>query len=176
MSNQSLSRDSDDRSLRPHSEEAVGADQPTQSFGDITLPNLYPPAGRSMEWTPAVPQEQSSKPEATTVSPRSAGETAWFTIGKINQFLYWLLGVLEVWFLLRFFLKLVGARADNPFASFLYGTSAPLLLPFRTILPTTQLPGTSVIEWSTLIGMLVYALVTIAVIRFLRLLVTEPQV
>jgi uncharacterized protein YggT (Ycf19 family) len=174
VSNQGLSRDGDGRPLRPRSEDVAGMDQPIQAFDDVTLPSLYPDYDRGMERA-AEPQERVIDQAAVARSTPGYGSNAWLTITKFNQFLYWLLAVLEVWFLLRFFLELVGARADNPFASFLYSTSYPLLLPFHTILPNTQLPGTAVIEWSTLIGMLVYALVIVAVVHFLRLLVTTPQ-
>jgi len=175
VSNQGLSRDND-RSLRPRSEERSGADQPTQDLDDVTLPSLYPAPRQGLQ--PAVPPPVHYEPTSEANAPASASQgssaSAWFMINKFNQFLQWLLAVLEVWFLLRFFMLLIGASPSNAFASFLYSTSYPLLLPFHSILPSTHLIGSSVIEWSTLIGMLVYALVTVAVIRFLRLLVSEP--
>jgi len=96
--------------------------------------------------------------------------TAVFAIAKLNDFLLWLLVVLEVTLLLRFFLKLIGANQSNGFARFLYAFTDIILRPFSNILGNF-----STFEWSTLIGMLVYWLVFYAIRYFLRLLITNPS-
>lgn len=108
--------------------------------------------------------------EADIEEQRSPRNSFTFGIAKFNQFLTWLLWVLEVLFFLRFLMKLLGAIPTNPFIHLLYGMTDPLLAPF-----TAALGKQSRVEWDTLLGMLVYFLVILALMRLLRLFVTEPE-
>lgn len=135
-------------------------------------PHPYQPA--SYERSPSAPTPHiaqevvyDSEPEP----PRPARSTMTFSIAKFNQFLKWLLSVIEVMFALRFFLSFFGTSTNNPFISLLTSITNPLLAPFRTALNTQN----SGIEWYMLLAMLVYFLVIVALVRLLRLFVTEPE-
>ncbi len=119
--------------------------------------------------TPHIPQDvvYDSEPEPEA-PPRSA---VTFSIAKFNQFLKWLLSVIEVMFGLRFLLSLISTSTSNAFISLLTKITDPLLAPFKTAL---QVQDTGA-EWYILLAMLVYFLVIIALVRFLRLFVTEPE-
>lgn len=177
MSNQGPSRSDDGQRRRPRGDELLGPDQPTRPFDDNNrLPSLYGPSMMpvsSQEYDPVVAQDE---PVGPSVSSRP---NAKFAIGKFNQFLYWLLMVIEVWLFLRLLMKLLVASPTNPFAMLLYGSSDPLLLPFDKILPTlvfgTGTGNHPALELSTLVAMLVYALVFSALVRFLNLLVSSPR-
>ncbi len=114
------------------------------------------------------PEEYETSSETAPRLPRSR---IIFSIAKCNQFLHWLLSVIEVMFALRFVLSFLATQAGNPFIQVLTSITDPLLAPFKTAL---DVRGTG-IQWYILLGMLVYFLVILALIRFLRLFVTEPE-
>jgi|SRR5579859_453544 len=72
--------------------------------------------------------------------------------------IYWLLGALEVVLALRLLFRLLGANTDNGFITFLYGLSHPFVAPFNGIFNDQALGRQGVFEFSTLIAMLIYAL------------------
>src|SRR5260370_35518928 len=85
-------------------------------------------------------------------------KNAKYVIAKTIDYIRWALLALELLFILRFVLKLIGADPFNPFAQFLYGLTGFFLYPFEGIVPNTKLGthGVAVFEWSTLFGMAGY--------------------
>lgn len=77
----------------------------------------------------------------------------------ITRVVYFLLGVLEVIMALRFLFRLLGANRFNGFVMFLYGLSHVFVAPFNGIFNDQALGTSSVFEVSTLIAMLLYALI-----------------
>jgi hypothetical protein len=100
-----------------------------------------------------------------------------YGVAKVMDYLQWVLFTLEMLFLLRFVLKLLGADPNNPFAEALYNFTGFFLYPFLGIVPNTKIGpnGNGVIEWSTLIGMAVYALVFYLIKLLLRITISRPQ-
>lgn len=84
--------------------------------------------------------------------------------------IYFLLGVLEVILGLRWLFRLLGANTDNSFIILLYGVSHPFVAPFNGIFNDQALGRQSVFEFSTLIAMLVYALIAWGLISLINLL------
>ena len=120
------------------------------------------------ERLPTAPEvAYDSEPEL----PRVPGNTFTFSVAKFNQFLGWLLSVIEVMFALRFFLTFFSTSDSNAFISLLTSITDPLLAPFKTAL---RVQDTGV-EWYILLAMLVYFLAILALTRFLRLFITEPE-
>ena len=76
---------------------------------------------------------------------------------RITTITYFVLGVLEVILLLRLLLRLLGANEVSGFVMFLYNLSHIFVAPFNGIF-NDQALGRSVFETSTLIAMIVYAL------------------
>ncbi len=72
---------------------------------------------------------------------------------------YFILGVLEVIMLLRLIFRLLGANQDNSFITFLYGLSHIFVGPFNGIFNDQAIGRAGVFETSTLVAMLVYALI-----------------
>jgi len=72
---------------------------------------------------------------------------------------YFILGVLEVILALRLLFRLLGANQDNGFISFLYGLSHVFVGAFNGIFNDQAIGTTHVFETSTVIAMLVYALI-----------------
>ncbi|HEY7346950.1 MAG TPA: YggT family protein [Ktedonobacterales bacterium] len=84
--------------------------------------------------------------------------------------IYFLLSVLEVILGLRWLFRLLGANTDNDFISFLYGISHPFVAPFNGIFNDQSLGRQGVFEFSTLIAMLVYALIAWGLVALINLL------
>ncbi len=83
---------------------------------------------------------------------------------------YFVLGVLEVLLLLRFVFRLLAANPDNGFVSFLYNLSGVFVAPFNGIFGNPTLGSASVFELSTLVAMLVYALIAWGIVALGRVI------
>jgi hypothetical protein len=127
---------------------------------------------------PAPPPYQYSTPPPPVQqgSAMSEGSSTRYTIGKVIDFIRWIIVALELLFLLRFVLELIGADPNNIFAQFLYKFTDFFLYPFLGIVPDTKI-GTrgAFIDWSTLIGMAVYGILYWILRLFLRTTVSRPQ-
>ena len=74
--------------------------------------------------------------------------------------------VLEVLLLVRFTFKLLGANADQPLVSAIYGLTSPLVEPFRGTF--AQPGGTPVIEIATLLSIVSFVLVAALIVAIVR--------
>ncbi len=92
-----------------------------------------------------------------------------------STILYFLLGVLEVILALRFIFRLLGANEYNSFIPFLYNLSYPFVFAFHGIFDARTLGKTGVIEFSTLIAMLIYALLVWGIVTFVRVIFAPIQ-
>lgn len=75
-----------------------------------------------------------------------------------TQIVWFLVGLIEIFFGFRFLLKLLGANAGAGFTSFVYIVTAPLVAPFSTVFRISHVEG-SLFEWTTLLAMIVYGLI-----------------
>jgi uncharacterized membrane protein len=87
----------------------------------------------------------------------------------ITRVVYFLLGVLEVILVLRFLFKLLGANAGNGFVVFLYNLSYFFVAPFSGIFNNPTI-GNNVFEITTIIAMIVYALIAWGLVSLGRLI------
>jgi hypothetical protein len=85
----------------------------------------------------------------------------------ITRVVYYILAVLEVILGLRFIFRLLGASQGNDFVMFLYNLSHVFVGPFNGIF-NDQALGHSVFEISTIVAMLVYALVAWGIVSLGR--------
>jgi uncharacterized protein YggT (Ycf19 family) len=83
----------------------------------------------------------------------------------IKTTIYFILGVLEVIMGLRFIFRLLGANQGNGFISFLYNLSHPFVMPFNGIFNDQAIGSASVFELSTIIAMLIYALIAWGLVK-----------
>jgi hypothetical protein len=81
-----------------------------------------------------------------------------------TQIVWYVLGLLEALLAFRFVLKLLAANASAGFSSFIYIVSYPFAAPFLNVFHATQVKG-SVLEWTTLLAMLVYWLIAWGIAR-----------
>jgi uncharacterized protein YggT (Ycf19 family) len=107
--------------------------------------------------TQAVPVEPVQRAPVVTLSDRAA-------------LIVWLvLGFVEALLITRVVLKALAANPAAGFVQFVYSVSAPLVVPFQGIFPT---PATarSVLELSSLVAIVVYALIAWGIVRLLAIL------
>jgi hypothetical protein len=88
---------------------------------------------------------------------------------RITNITYFVLGVLEVILLLRLLLRLLGANEASDFVMFIYNLSHIFVAPFNGIF-NDQALGRSVFELSTLIAMLIYALLAWGIVSLGRII------
>jgi hypothetical protein len=93
---------------------------------------------------------------------------------KLVSFVWLLTGMLEILLGLRFVLKLMAANPAAPFVDFIYTLSAPFLWPFFGITGTPS-ANNMVLEFPTLIAMLVYLLLAWIVVRLIRLVMVPTE-
>ncbi len=83
---------------------------------------------------------------------------------KGTQIVWYLVSLLEVLLVFRFVLKLTGANPTAGFSSFIYALTWPFTAPFLAVFPRTVVQG-SIFEWTTLLAMLVYWMIALAIVR-----------
>ncbi len=88
---------------------------------------------------------------------------------RITNITYFVLGVLEVILLLRLLLRLLGANEASAFVMFIYNLSHIFVAPFNGIF-NDQALGRSVFEVSTLMAMLIYALLAWGIVSLGRII------
>jgi hypothetical protein len=81
-----------------------------------------------------------------------------------TQIVWYIAGLLEALLAFRFALKLLGANPAAGFTSFIYGITYPFAAPFLSVFKITDVNG-SVFEWTTVLAMLVYWLIALAIIK-----------
>ena len=111
--------------------------------------------------------------EVQTTQREPERERRIFTF-KATQLVWIFLGILEALLALRFVLKLIGANEASPFAIFIYGFTKLFLWPFAG-LTGTPAAGAMVLEFTTLIAMVVYALIAWAIERIIFVIFYRPR-
>jgi len=103
-----------------------------------------------------------------------AGQEQRVATFKATQLIWLLLGLLEAAFALRVIFKLVGVNEANSFATLLYGVTGFFLAPFAS-LAKAPAAGSSVLEVSSIIAMVVYLLIFWAIERIVYVLFYRPR-
>jgi hypothetical protein len=111
---------------------------------------------------------QTQGPAVKTEHPQKVYETK-KAIFRTYQVVWYILGVIEILLGFRLALKVLGANPASPFVDLIYSVSNPLTLPFTGILRTPSV-GASVLEWSTIIAGIVYALLAYGLVRLINIL------
>lgn len=91
----------------------------------------------------------------------------------VATFIYLVFGIIELLLILRFVLLFIGANVANSFVIWVYNWSSPFVAPFAGIFgqhTVTAGPGVvvqSVFDWTTLIALVVYAVIGALLVRLL---------
>jgi len=92
--------------------------------------------------------------------------------------IYFLFGMLEILLAFRLVFKLAGASISSAFVNSIYGLTGVFILPFEGIFRrgfTQGIETTSVLEPSTLVAIIVYAVLAWGIIKLVRVLSGEQQ-
>ncbi|MDA3839642.1 MAG: YggT family protein [Patescibacteria group bacterium] len=81
-----------------------------------------------------------------------------------TQIVWYILGLLELVLAFRFILKFLAANSSAGFSSFIYEVSYPFVAPFMNVFNITRVDSV-VIEWTTILAMLVYWLIAWGIVR-----------
>jgi hypothetical protein len=96
----------------------------------------------------------------------------------IEYLIYFLFGALEVLLAFRLVFKLIGASLSSVFVSLVYGLSGIFILPFEGIFRRWFAQGvetTSIFEPSTLVAIIVYAVLAWGIVKLVRILSGKQQ-
>lgn len=121
-------------------------------------------------------EKQSTQQEAYQRQTKVVEDVAaqrHLSVSKVTNFIWLLFGILEGLIGLRIFLKLIAANPNNPFANLVYQFTSLFLWPFQG-LTTNPSAGGIVLELTSLIAMLVYALLGWAIVRLIWLIFYRP--
>ena len=111
--------------------------------------------------------------ETRTTQREPERERRIFTF-KATQLVWLLFGILEALIALRIGLKLIGANPDSPVAALIYGLTSLFLAPFAGLVGTPS-AGAMVLEISSVIAMVVYALIAWALERIIWVIFYRPR-
>lgn len=92
---------------------------------------------------------------------------------QLSSLIGLLFGILEGLIGIRILLKLIAANPANEFARLIYDVTAIFLAPFRGLTATPSAGG-AVLEISSIIAMIIYALVAWAIIQLVWLVFYHP--
>ena len=118
-------------------------------------------------------QNEGPKAAVTTETKRLATSSQ-----TVEYLIYFFFGVLEILLAFRLVLKLTGASISSAFVGLNYGLTGIFILPFEGIFRRGFAPGvetTSVLEPSTLVALIVYAVLAWGIVKLLRILSGEQQ-
>jgi len=96
----------------------------------------------------------------------------------IEYLIYFIFGALEILLGFRIVLKLMGANAVSSFVSLIYGITRIFIMPFEGIFRrgfTEGIETTSVLEPSTLVALIVYAILAAGIVKLIRISSGEQQ-
>ena len=96
-------------------------------------------------------------------------------VARIVNFVYLLFGALELLLVVRVIFNLISVNPDNSFARFIDDLSSPFVALFASLLNNPTLGTTGVLEVTTLIAMLVYAIVAWLLARLIWLMLSRSH-
>ena len=117
---------------------------------------------------PAVATEHVETVATDPYAPRRGAAS------KVRQAIYLIFGIIEGLIAIRFVLRALGANPDAGFAAFVYGATAPFLVPFVGLFGTPQYNG-SVLELHSIVAIVVYALLAWVLAKLAWLLLGETR-
>lgn len=93
-----------------------------------------------------------------------------------TQIVWYILGIVEALLAFRFVLKLLGANPNAGFSNFIYDVTYLFAAPFLSVFRTSRVEG-SILEWGTLLAMLVYYFIALAIVKlfFMSKTVSTPE-
>ena len=119
-----------------------------------------------------VSQQPGAEQRQVVTEDVNAGQRQ--TLQWVTALIGFLFTVLEGLIGLRVILKFIDANAKNAFASFVYNITAPFVAPFAGLVGNPAVGG-NVLEITSLVALIVYALVAAVLIRLVWLVFYHPS-
>ncbi|HVU09702.1 MAG TPA: YggT family protein [Phototrophicaceae bacterium] len=95
-------------------------------------------------------------------------------VARIAGLIWLLFGALDLLIFVRIILKMIAANPGSGFAQIVYDVSGVFLLPFSNLVASPVI-GTGVFEISSMIAIVVYALIAWVIVRLFRLVFTPAR-
>src|SRR5262249_16625161 len=121
--------------------------------------------------TTAVPRHDYDRVDAVAYDPYEGRRLAGY---RLTQIIYWVFGLVEGLILVRLILKALGANQTAGFAQFIYGITGPLVAPFAGLFGNPAYQN-SVLELTSIVALVVYALVAWLLGKLVWILVGETR-
>lgn len=105
-------------------------------------------------------------------------KTAATSSQTIEYFIYFIFGFLEILLAFRLIFKLAGASTSSAFVNFIYGLTGLFILPFEGIFSRGVSRGietASILEPATIVALVVYALLSWGIVKFIHIASGEKQ-
>ena len=112
---------------------------------------------------------------ATEQVSRDVAAERRLAVFKITRVIWAILSALEILLAVRFVLKLLGANPNSGFAQFIYGLSSLFTAPFAGLFATTA-SGGSLLEVTTIIAMIIYALAFWGIVSLIPIITDRSSV
>lgn len=93
---------------------------------------------------------------------------------RVTQLVYWVFGLVEGLIAIRVILKALGANQAAGFSQFIYSITAALVAPFINLFSNPSY-GNSVLELSSIVALIVYALIAWLLGKLVWILVGETR-
>jgi len=119
----------------------------------------------------AVPRTNVDEYDTVAYDPFEGRRVAAF---RITQIVYWVFALIEGLIAIRLVLRALGANPSAGFAQFIYGITAPLVAPFVGLFGNPSYQN-SVLELSSIVALIVYALIAWLIGRLVWILVGETR-
>jgi len=123
----------------------------------------------------SVTTQNEGQKEAVTTETKSIASSS----QTVEYLIYFFFGLLEILLAFRLVLKLMGASMGSAFVGLIYGLTGIFIMPFEGIFRRGTAPGletTSVFEPSTLVAIIVYAVIAWGIVKLVRIFSGEKQV
>lgn len=116
--------------------------------------------------------QQPAIGSAPYVAPAAVGPTPLqLAVWRAQRVIYYIFGLIEAIIAIRFVLKLIGANPASAFTQGVYGVSWVFVFPFNNVVSNLNLGGNAVIEWFSIVAIIVYMLGSWALAKLISLLI-----
>lgn len=118
-----------------------------------------------------VPRQEVDNVDMMSYDPYEPRRVAAY---RLTQLVYWVFGLVEGLIAIRLILKALGANQAAGFAEFIYSITAALVAPFINLFSNPSYGG-SVLELSSIVALIVYALIAWLLGKLIWILVGETR-
>ena len=144
---------------------------PSEATREVREVRDVAPHTTQVRSTSTVPRQEVDQVDMLAYDPYEGRRLAAY---RLTQLIYWVFGLIEGLIAIRLVLKALGANPTAGFSQFIYGITAALVAPFVNLF-TNPTYGTSVLELSSIVALIVYALVAWLLGKLVWILVGETR-